>query len=48
MDKRLHFPDGNGLINVPEIPIYWQGYVPAFQLDYVSLHSELYICINDC
>lgn len=48
MGNRFEFLGGNWLMNVLEDPVYWQGYEPAFQLDHVSLHSELYIWITDC
>jgi hypothetical protein len=41
-DNRLKLPGGNWPITALQVSTHWQGYVHAFQLDRLSLHSELY------
>jgi hypothetical protein len=44
MDKRLEFSSSNWPVTVLQIPVQWPGSVPAFQIDHLSPHSELFKC----
>jgi len=42
MDKTLEVYSGNWPITVLQFATVWQGYAPAFKLNHLSLHFELY------
>ena len=42
MDNRPEFPGVNWPITTHKVPNCWESFVPAFQIDLLSLHSELH------